>query len=351
LELDKNPPRHAFSPAGPLALADPVELVLDDGEHFSAWGVSCGTDAAKQFIWLNRFTPEAAVFPFYLNQIWVLFDDDGGENNVQPGDAVDLVVYQDGDAELANGAVWLSTFHESILSVDGLTWSTYMLTNPVYLSGPGDVLIAVINRYVEDCVSPETYPATIDYSTNQGRSWMGWWEGSVPDPAALPPGDSFSQRTGNWMIRGYGETTDIIPTLTATLGKTPTRMPTVTQTPRHSPTPTRTATQATFPGDAYLPYVIAIWPPEPTATATPQLAYVYVANNTGGQLCYEIIGTGIGEKCFPEGQHLYGSFRPGTYEYRATASCGSKQGTKDFRAGEYTHSFYCTHAALSGEED
>jgi hypothetical protein len=47
------------------------------------------------------------------------------------------------------------------------------------------------------------------------RSWVGWWNADPPDPAILPTDHTFgtiesvsgSTYTGNWLIRGYGETT------------------------------------------------------------------------------------------------------------------------------------------------
>ena len=340
LSLDESAIRSSSRPAIPLAPDTAVELVVDDGDHFSAWGVSCDSDTAKEFIWLNRFSPDPSLFPFDLNEIWVLFDDYGGENNVSTGDTVALVVYQDTDGDPTNGAARLASFAETIRAVDGSAWSTYTLASPVYLSGPGDVIIAVINRYTQDCVSPETYPAAIDYTENQGRSWMGWWEGPVPNPADLPPSESFNQRMGNWMIRGYGETTAVKPT----------KLPVHSATPARTPTHTQTATQETSLGDSNLPYVVFIWPPTPKPTATLQLAFLYIDNQTGGQLCYEVVNSGIGERCFPEGKHFYGSFSPGIHEWKASASCGSDSGSKNFWEGESTHTFWCTNTALSGND-
>lgn len=337
LRLDETPSQRSVRAALPLDTAAMVELVVDDGTHFSTWGVNCLSSTAKQIIWLNRFSPDPSSFPFNLNEIWVLFDDGGGENNVHSGDAIELVVYQDNDGDPTNGANRLASIVETVQATDGSTWSTYTLDDPVYFGSPGDVILAVVNRYTEDCVSPETYPAAIDYTVNQERSWMGWWEGPVPQEADLPPDDSFSQRLGNWMIRGYGETTD-----------DPVETPVFSQTPTQQPTLTQTATQELGLGNAYLPYVVFIWPPTPAPTNTPQLTLLYVDNQTGGELCYEVLNTGIGEKCFPEGKHFYGSFAPGSHDWKASAPCGSDSGSKDFWEGESTHSFWCTTTNLSG---
>jgi hypothetical protein len=139
------------------------------------------------------------------------------------------------------------------------------------------------------------------------------------------------------MIRGYGETTD-----------DPVETPVFSQTPTQQPTLTQTATQELGLGNGYLPYVVFIWPPTPAPTNTPQLTLLYVDNQTGGELCYEVLNTGIGEKCFPEGKHFYGSFAPGSHDWKASAPCGSDSGSKDFWEGESTHSFWCTTTNLSG---
>jgi hypothetical protein len=249
LKMDSLPARSGMtdlvtSPQEPLSL---ITLVLDDGIHESAWGVN-GETAAHQFIWLNRFTPAPEDYPFLLDEIWVMFDAMGGSANVSVGDAIDLVVYQDPDGNPANGANWLATIQETVQAVDGTNWSVYSLPSPVLLDGPGDVLIAVINRYVDSGVSPKTYPATIDTTSGQDRSWIGWWVDIPPDPPLLPPDSSFSlmdgEYAGNWMIRGYGETV-------SSATQTPTSTATSTNTPMATPTYTPTVTPTADPGVLY----------------------------------------------------------------------------------------------------
>ena len=195
---------------------DTVSLVPDDGVQETGIGVNDGSaGVAFQFIWLNRFTPNPADYPFTLNEIWVMFDDSTGTANVNVGDAIDLVVYEDADGDPANGATWLATFNETVQSVDGSTWSVYSLFSPVILNGPaGDVLIGAINRYTVSGVSPSSFPAALDTTVPQGRSWTGWWSADPPNPAILPTDDTFGTIesvtggafTGNWLIRGYGKT-------------------------------------------------------------------------------------------------------------------------------------------------
>jgi hypothetical protein len=88
------------------------------------------------------------------------------------------------------------------------SWSRFDLDAAVAFEGPGDILIAVVNRTAG--VTPATFPAVIDQSSaSQGRSWAGF--GAVPgDPPEFPlPNfgviDSFGQAfAGNWLVRGFG---------------------------------------------------------------------------------------------------------------------------------------------------
>jgi C1A family cysteine protease len=200
-------------------LAD-VDLILDDGSVEGYLGVNNGIDG-YQFIWLNRFTPDPADFPFQLEQISVVF----GSTGVNVGDAVDLLVYEDTDGDGdPSDATWLATYNEVVQFAGGATWNVYNLVTPLSLYGPGDVMIGVINRY-----QPGTggglidYPAAQDRTTSQYRSWAGWWTAEpAPDPPILPPDASWGiiddlapTLAGNWMIRGSGSlvVTDEVPWL------------------------------------------------------------------------------------------------------------------------------------------
>ena len=76
----------------------------------------------------------------------------------------------------------------------------------------------------------------------------------------------------------------------------------------------------------------------------PRLANVYVQNDTGGTLCYEIDGTGIGRRCFSSGIAYYGSFPAGTYTWHASAPCGSASNTRTYGVGDFLHRFWCGQA-------
>ncbi len=185
----------------------PVNLILDDGSPENYIGLNDGI-SGYQLLWLNRFTPNPADFPFQLETISVLF----GSTNVPLGGPVDLVVYEDtdGDGDPSNATV-VAVYNETVLANDGVTWSDYTLATPLVLNGPGDVLIGAINRYQESGVEPADFPAALDQTATQQRSWVGSWSTDPPAPPVLPPDslwdiiDAFGF-AGNWMIRGSGET-------------------------------------------------------------------------------------------------------------------------------------------------
>ena len=70
------------------------------------------------------------------------------------------------------------------------------------------------------------------------------------------------------------------------------------------------------------------------------MATVYLQNNTGGELCYQVYGTGIDSQCVGAGEHLYGAFPSGNYEYYATSRCGDVNNFADYD-GEMVHIFRC----------
>ena len=186
-------------PAGPLD----VQLVLDDGAGEGSVGVTQGA-GARQFLWFNRFQAPAA---FELEQIWVLFPADPA---LAAGLTIDLVVFHDPDGDPTNGATFLAAATETIQVVDGVTFSIYDLAPTVAIPAGGDVLLGVVNRFVTSGVSPPSFPAALDTTASQMRSWVATWSGDPPNPPALPPDgtlalvDSFPGLGGNWMIRGLG---------------------------------------------------------------------------------------------------------------------------------------------------
>lgn len=181
---------------GPSSMLAPVELILDDGTSENGIGLTAG----GEFLWFNRFTPNPADFPFTLNTVDVLF---GSDSLCSVGDAVDVYVWTDADSNPNNGATYEGGASGTIEVLDA--FSSYDVN--LMLDGPGDVLIGVVNR---GCDLAGQFPASIDQTASQGRSWITLYSGPVADPPVLPAPtqgviDDFGF-PGNWMIRGYGET-------------------------------------------------------------------------------------------------------------------------------------------------
>lgn len=179
-----------------------LSFVLDDGTAEDGIGLTAG----GEFLWINRFTPDPADFPFNLTEIQVLFT---STTSVNVGEQVDLYVYQDADGDPSNGADFVGSLTGQTVQVLD-AFSVYPVNIPV--SGPGDVLIGAVNRGSD--VAGQ-FPAAIDLTASQGRSWVGF--GTVDDPPVIPLAtwgtiDSFGF-AGNWLIRGTGLVGDPEPTL------------------------------------------------------------------------------------------------------------------------------------------
>ncbi len=191
---------------GPIIDSD-IELVLDDGSAEDGIGIG-GT---LEFIFLNRFTPDPELFPFNLDAVQVYWD----SANVSVGDEFQIAIYQNtsGSEDPAVGAELL--YKKAVTASVMDDFETYMLDEPVALEGPGDVLIGVVAMEVP---GSSYYPAAIDETASQGRSWAGWWLASPPpDDLVLPPDDTWmliddAGYPGNWLVRGLGSAgaTDII---------------------------------------------------------------------------------------------------------------------------------------------
>lgn len=206
-----------FEPTGSLELTDPplpsheVHLILDDDTPEGVFGV--GFISAQQFLWFNRFSSPG---PFTLEEIWVLFP---AGPNMAVGAEVQLVVYLDPDGDPTNGADLLATSTETVQAVDGNTFSVYPLASPITIFDSGDILIGVVDRFVESGVTSPTTPAAMDTTGSQGRSWLAVWADDPPDPPLLPADSIMSlidvYQSGNWMIRAFGSTAQI-PAVPAT---------------------------------------------------------------------------------------------------------------------------------------
>ncbi len=170
------------------------KLILDDGSIDDNIGIG-GT---KEFIFLNRFTPDASEFPLSINEVRVYFSEIG---LVKVGDDIIIVVYENnsGNVNPGVGSKWLYSYPTTVRVLND--WNMYKLPTPVLLSGPGDVLVGVIAMK-----TPMTsyWPASIDQTETEQRSWGGWWLSSPPPtPQNLPPDSEWYVYSGNWMIRAY----------------------------------------------------------------------------------------------------------------------------------------------------
>lgn len=182
----------------------PVQLVLDDDTSDGAFGVAGQT--ARQFLWFNRFSPAAG---FHLDEVWVLFPSGA---NMAPGGAVQIAIYEDPDGDPTNGANLLSSFAATIQAADDNTFSIYAVPGSPTIPAGSDLLVGVVPRFIVSGVTPPTFPAALDTTTTQSRSWVAAWSSDPPDPPVLVPVpdqtlalvDTFLPGGGNFMIRAFG---------------------------------------------------------------------------------------------------------------------------------------------------
>lgn len=180
---------------------DPVTLVLDDG----AVDNNIGIGGTWEFLFVNRFTPAPSEFPFELTEVQAWFS--GGTAGVAPGDGLILVAYENlaGNTDPGVGSNLLYQGPEFVQAVDA--WSAFTLPAPVEFNGPGDAVIGFIALEIPGV---SYFPAAIDTTASQGRSWAGWYLTSPPpNPPVLPPDDTWGLIDqfgfpGNWMVRGTG---------------------------------------------------------------------------------------------------------------------------------------------------
>ena len=174
-----------------------VDLIIDDGSAEDAIGLTSG----GEFIWVNRFTPNPDQFPFTLNRVetWWL-------DSMQTNYKARIVIYQNttGSTDPGVGAEFL--YQQDITVGSTEQWVSYDLDEPVIFEGPGDVIIGLINLETAQGV----YPATMDTNSTKGRSWIGLYSGSIPNPPVIPADEWYKIDDlgfpANWVIRGYGET-------------------------------------------------------------------------------------------------------------------------------------------------
>ncbi len=173
-----------------------TDLALDDGSAEDSIGLTTG----GQFLWFNRFTPAADAFPMTLDEVSSLFPP-----MWISGAQMQVVVYQDVDHDPTNGASYMGGETFAVTANDLTTWNTFSLAEPIEFEQPCDVLIGLINRSGSSGVSD--FPASIDLTASQQRSWIGLYSGVIPTEPQLPADDTFDLIddlgfAGNWTLRG-----------------------------------------------------------------------------------------------------------------------------------------------------
>jgi hypothetical protein len=181
-----------------------VSLILDDGSRDN----DIGLGGTIEMLWVNRFTPNADDFPFYIDEVAIYFSSVG---LVNVGDDITLILYENtsGNVDPAVGSNFLASFPVTVQVLDD--WNVYTLPSPVTFNGPGDVVIGAIGM---ETPGTSYWPASMDQTASQQRSWAGWWNASPPpNPPLLPPEnwtliDAYFP--GNWMVRASGQTEDLV---------------------------------------------------------------------------------------------------------------------------------------------
>ncbi len=95
------------------------------------------------------------------------------------------------------------------------------------------------------------------------------------------------------------------------------------------------------------------WSNVQSTTVTREFAYLYIQNDTGGNLTVEVVG--VATRNFAPGLHYWRSFVPGTYTVKAWAHCGSGESPYDFGFGIEAIRYYCipgqSHQLNGASED
>jgi len=181
---------------------DPVNMILDDGVLENNIGLN-STSSATQFLWLNRFSPTE--FPIEVSRIDIWWDSLSG--GVIAGASIELVVYEGGDNPCTGATTIVGGETRTIASLD--TFDQYVLATAAAVNVGPSIDLAVIDRWVVSGVTPPVWPAAIDTTTTQARSYVASWSADPPSPPVLPSDglcgtiDSFGL-PGNWLLRGAG---------------------------------------------------------------------------------------------------------------------------------------------------
>jgi hypothetical protein len=169
---------------------------LAPGGSFSSLG--CGPTSPCQFLWLNQFKPEAAEYPITLNTVETIFG-----TGTTAGDVFDIFIYQDNDEDPSNGATLVTSVLGNTITAP-LSFQSITIPSGVVLSGPGDILIAMVNRTIN--ASPAASDTGVPFASQSWLSDLGTIP-ATPDLATLNMQLTpavLATFTKNWVIRGHG---------------------------------------------------------------------------------------------------------------------------------------------------
>lgn len=164
-------------------------------------GVGC--TAYCGLVWLNRYTPDPSDFPITIDSISTIFGDGPGWNAA--GDHINVYIYQDDDANPANGATLAGMYQGYTMPEPSNALTTIQLPVPIVVDGPGEVLIALTNP----APSIGTRPASADTGPFAGRSWVATFNDTGDPPVLFEVGlvsnpQAIAGFNGNWIIRAEG---------------------------------------------------------------------------------------------------------------------------------------------------
>ena len=169
-----------------------------DGLTTSFTSLGCGAANPCQLLWLNRFSPEPGEYPITLNTVRTIFSN----TSTTLGDVFDVFIYQDNDTNPANGAVLVGSVLNQTITVQN-NFQSITIPGGVVMNGPGDILIAMVNRTINP------FPAAADSGpTFAGRSYVAL--GTMPATPVLATlglvltPDVLASFTHNWIIRAQG---------------------------------------------------------------------------------------------------------------------------------------------------
>src|SRR5688500_893251 len=180
--------------------------LVDDGSAESAigWG-NTAENVTSAAIWLNRFIPATTNCPLRVNTISVLWPGSDAGNFV--GREVRILIYVDQNRDNnPRDAVLVHSSNHIISVADWVQWQDFPIN--VTLTVAGDIYIGWEDKWAEGGIGPRMFPAAIDETASQRRSWVAA-NSTVRTPDVVTLGNNevvdlidTLGLPGNFMIRG-----------------------------------------------------------------------------------------------------------------------------------------------------